>query len=710
LTGHHRALGIVLVGVSVVWGAGWFVQRALRGADESSQLVVHTQEVLLADENVLLGAVEAESALRRYLSTGDAREIEALTRAERTATDALDRVAALTADNPDHQRRLPQIRQQLSNAFAQFRGVADARREGRVPAADDLGAADSALDAAREALRTMRLDENRLLATRVQADRVAVQRLEWLSMAALLVGSAFLGGFVWLLTGTVSRERGRAENLLRVKDDLEVQVGARSDELRDQSARLQSVIDSAVDGIIVIDGTGRIESFNRAAEQLFGYPASEVVGRNVNMLMPSPDHEAHNGYLGRYLETGAATIIGIGREVTGRRRDGTTFPLHLSVGEMLIAGERKFTGMLHDLSARVQLEERLRASEERWRSIIESAVDGIIVIDAYGRIEAVNPAVERLFGFREADLIGRNVNMLMPSPYHEEHDVYLARYLATGMRKIIGVGREVTGLRQDRTTFPLHLSVGEMVINEERKFTGILHDLSTRVRMEEQLREQSTLARLGEMAAVLAHEIKNPLAGIRGAIQVIGGRLPEGSRDAAMTKEIVARIDALDGLMKDLLLFARPPRPQLTPVEIVSLVATTADLLREDPMLKGVRIEVEGSAPPIQADPELLKIVFQNLLVNGAHAMQGQGTIRIGITTLENECHIAVSDTGSGIPAEIREKIFTPFFTTKSRGSGLGLPTVKRLIEAHRGTVSVDCPPAGGTIVNIQLPSHVQAV
>ena len=123
--------------------------------------------------------------------------------------------------------------------------------------------------------------------------------------------------------------------------------------------------------------------------------------------MPSPYHEEHDGYLERYLSTGAAKIIGIGREVTGRRRDGSTFPLHLSVGEMTIGGERKFTGMLHDLTERVRLEERLRASEARWRAIIESAVDGIIVIDEHGRIEAFNPAAERLFGYAEADVIGQ---------------------------------------------------------------------------------------------------------------------------------------------------------------------------------------------------------------------------------------------------------------------------------------------------------------
>lgn len=133
------------------------------------------------------------------------------------------------------------------------------------------------------------------------------------------------------------------------------------------------------------------------------------------MLMPSPYHEEHDGYLQRYLTTGEARIIGIGREVTGRRRDGSAFPLHLSVGEMVIGGERKFTGMLHDLSQRVQLEERLRASEARWRAIIESAVDGIVVIDTHGRIEAFNPGAQRLFGYTEEEVLGRNVDVLMPS-------------------------------------------------------------------------------------------------------------------------------------------------------------------------------------------------------------------------------------------------------------------------------------------------------
>jgi two-component system sensor kinase FixL len=368
----------------------------------------------------------------------------------------------------------------------------------------------------------------------------------------------------------------------------------------------------------------------------------------------------------------------------------------VSVAAAVVARDRAQRAALRDAAARLQ-------------SVIRSAVDAIIVIDARGHIESFNPAAERLFGYAERDVAGSNVNMLMPSPYREEHDGYMSRYQATGQPKIIGIGREVTGLRRDGTTFPLHLSVGEMRVAGERKFTGILHDLSARVRMEEQLREQTALARLGEMAAVLAHEIKNPLAGVRGAIQVIGSRLPAGSKDAAVAQEIIARIDSLNALMKDLLLFARPPQPHPGPVEIAPLVAATADLLSQDPAVRDVRVDIAGSAPPISADAGLLQIVFQNLIVNGAHAMHGKGRIRVDVKPIDAGCEVAFSDNGPGIPIEIREKIFTPFFTTKSRGTGLGLPTAKRIVEAHGGSIAITSSPGAGTTVELSLPLSAAA-
>ena len=359
---------------------------------------------------------------------------------------------------------------------------------------------------------------------------------------------------------------------------------------------------------------------------------------------------------------------------------------------------------------RAETAHRLIAAEairraERLAAVFNTAVDGIIVIDQRGLIEAFNPGAERLFGYTEDEVRGRNVSMLMPSPYHEEHDGYLSRYLETGAAKIIGRGREVTGLRKDGTIFPLHLSVGETSSAGERRFTGILHDLTNRVQIEAQLRERTALARLGEMAAVIAHEVKNPLAGIRGAVQVIGSRLPAGNADGPVLLEIVARIDALNDMMKDLLLFARPPKPRPMPVDVAQLLRTTVDLVSRDPALRAVAIETRGGGDAISADGEMLKIVFHNLLVNAAHAMKGQGTIRVDVQTVDGWCQIAFTDGGPGIAPEIRQHVFTPFFTTKSRGSGLGLATARRLVEAQDGQISIDCPPAGGTTVVVRLPA-----
>jgi two-component system sensor kinase FixL len=475
----------------------------------------------------------------------------------------------------------------------------------------------------------------------------------------------------------------------------------------DSDRFLAAIVESSDDAIIGKDLDGVVLTWNRGAERLYGFTAAEMKGRSLSVLIP----EDRAGELAMILERIRAGKRVDHLETLRRARDGRLVDVSLTVSPVVDAAGRIIGGatLARDLTAQRRGELARQISESRWRAVVDSAVDGIVVIDAGGRIEAFNPAAERLFGYREQEIIGRNVNVLMPSPYHEGHDGYLAQYLSTGTAKIIGIGRQVRALRRDGSTFPVHLAVGEMLVNGERKFTGILHDLSTRVQIEEQLREQAAMAHLGEMAAVIAHEVRNPLAGIRGAIQVIGSRLPAESRDASVAHEIVKRIDALNDLMRDLLLFARPPQPKTAAVDVVEVVSVTARLLANDPSVANVRVEIEGAAPPIVADADLLKIVFVNLLVNGAHAMGGEGVIRVSVGTADGVCRIAFHDQGPGIPAHIREKIFTPFFTTKSKGTGLGLPTAKRLIGAHAGRIEIECPVDGGTIVTIQLPVEQQA-
>lgn len=380
--------------------------------------------------------------------------------------------------------------------------------------------------------------------------------------------------------------------------------------------------------------------------------------------------------------------------------DVVSFVLFSAVGLVIATLNERLHAVRASLKAEAASAEN-RA--ERLSAIINTTVDGIIVIGRRGLIESFNPGAQRMFGYSNDEVLGRNVSMLMPSPYRQEHDGYLARYEQTGRAQVIGSGRQVTGLRKDGSTFPLHLSVGESNVNGERRFTGILHDLTARVALESQLHEQSALVRLGEMAALIAHEVKNPLAGIRGALQVIGRRLPADNADAPVVKEIIDRVDSLDAMMQDLLLFA-PPQPKRVPTDIVPLVRMTADLLKRDHVADNVDIEIGGSAPPVPADASMLTMVIQNLLLNGIHAVNGRGHIHVGVATDDGWCRIAVADDGPGIPSNIRDKIFTPFFTTKKKGTGLGLPTSKRFVEAHNGHLSVECPPTGGTTVTIELP------
>ena len=282
----------------------------------------------------------------------------------------------------------------------------------------------------------------------------------------------------------------------------------------------------------------------------------------------------------------------------------------------------------------------------RWRAIVESAVDAIIVIDRAGCIEFFNPAAERLFGYSGAEVLGQNISMLMPEPYSSEHDSYLSRYVTTRERHIIGIGREVRARRKNGSVFPAHLSVGELSIGGATKFTGIVRDLTDRVSLELKMREESGFARIGEMAAVLAHEVKNPLAAVSGAIQILGEKLTAAG-DREILDEVLRRLEGLSAMMTDLLLYARPPKPRLVTVEVRALVESLLAFLQLDPAWRGVESCIEGTAPAVLADAELIKVALQNLLLNALQAMDGRGTLTVLLHEEGPVVQIDVVDSGA---------------------------------------------------------------
>ena len=238
------------------------------------------------------------------------------------------------------------------------------------------------------------------------------------------------------------------------------------------------------------------------------------------------------------------------------------------------------------------------------------------------------------------------------------------------------------------------------------QFMAIRFDITERKRAETKLLEQQTLARLGEMAAVVAHEVKNPLAGISGALQVILSRLPSDGADRAVIGDILKRIGSLNDMVQDLLLFSRPQAPAVSPTAIGALLSETAAVVRRDPALADVRVHINDEGPTLRIDREQMRIVFQNLLLNAAQAIDGHGTIEVDVETGLRSCQVSVSDEGPGLSPEVSDEMFEPFFTTKHRGSGLGLPTARRIVEAHGGELTArNRPgPGQGAVLVVSLP------
>jgi PAS domain S-box-containing protein len=235
------------------------------------------------------------------------------------------------------------------------------------------------------------------------------------------------------------------------------------------------------------------------------------------------------------------------------------------------------------------------------------------------------------------------------------------------------------------------------------QYVAIRYDISDRKLAEQKLVDQASLARLGEMAAVVAHEVRNPLAGLRGALQILAQRLQDERSERGIILEMIKRLDALNDRVNDMLRYAKPRSPELTRVPLKSLLEATAELARRDQTMSELAITVEGGELAAHGDPEMLREVFLNLIMNAGQAMEGRGTVRVSVEG-GNAAIVRIADTGPGMSGDLLERIFEPFFTTKRTGTGLGLAIVRRLLELQDGTVDVEVTSPAGTSVRVRLP------
>ena len=388
------------------------------------------------------------------------------------------------------------------------------------------------------------------------------------------------------------------------------------------------------------------------------------------------------------ISLSAFTAIGIGMAVLGAR---------------LLRARADATASTQDLLSR----------EAHLKSILDTVPDAMIVIDPNGIVQSFSSAAERLFKYSAAEVVGKNIKMLMPQPYRADHDNYLNRYAATGERRIIGIGRVVVGERKGGSTFPMELSVGEMHSSNKTFYTGFIRDLTERQSTEARLQELqselvhiSRLTAMGEMASTLAHELNQPLSAItnylKGSIRLLQDRSDDESRmtrDALdKASEQAMRAGQIIRRLRDFVSRGESERRAENMTKLVEEASALALVGVKD---VHVRFELDPSADQVLADRVQIQQVLINLMRNAMEAMADSDRRELTVRSAAVDgdlVEIRVADTGSGIAPEIAANLFQPFITTKIHGMGVGLSICRTIVEAHEGRISVEPNPGGGTI------------
>jgi two-component system sensor kinase FixL len=397
----------------------------------------------------------------------------------------------------------------------------------------------------------------------------------------------------------------------------------------------------------------------------------------------------------------------------------------LAVNIPVLGSDGAVKWILHSLEAaideRAPITRALEAAEARLRSILQTVPDAMIIIDEQGRIESLSATAERLFGHSLEEIAGHNISRLMPSPYREQHDAYIKRYLSTGERRIIGIGRIVVGQRKDGTTFPLHLTVGELRSAERHYFTGFIRDLTDQQLTESRLKElqsevthMSRYTALGEMASTLAHEINQPLTAIanylKGSQRLLSRIEHEAApvlRDAlGKAAEQAVRAGHIIRRLREFVARGESDRRIESLPKLIEDASSLALLgARENGI--AVSFRLDPKADLVLADRIQIQQVLVNLIRNGMEAMVEAATERqLDIATVAGEddvVEISVADSGAGLASEVAAHLFQPFVTTKRTGMGLGLSICRTIVEAHGGKIWVESRPGGGTIFRFTL-------
>jgi len=473
-----------------------------------------------------------------------------------------------------------------------------------------------------------------------------------------------------------------------------------------------ALLDAAADGIVIISHKGQILNFNQAAERLFGYQAEEVLNQNVKLLMPDPYKEEHDGYLSHYMESGEPRVIGIGRRVEARRKDGTVFPIELSVGEYLEGQFRFFVGIIRDLTYREGVETALRQSEERLREreqaldvTLRNAPIGIMTLDLGGNVLSTNDAACALTGYTEEELLHTSCSKLLDpdgialtEKHRQEMLVGEGDGFAQNCHFMRKGGESVYAV--------LHCALVPGPDHIPDRFVVQLVDQTEKIKAErdagdarERLAHVDRISTMGEMATGIAHELNQPLTAISSYVQACIRRLESNNLETDKLRDLLTKITdqsiRASTIIERVRSLTQSHERFRERIDARQLVADTMILARADTNSRGILLEVADSGRPCEiiADGVQIQQVILNLIRNAIDATEASDAespriiIKTAVSPAGDYVEISVRDFGVGVPVAVRDRLFEPFLTTKKSGTGMGLSISRSIVDAHGGDI-----------------------
>jgi PAS domain S-box-containing protein len=492
------------------------------------------------------------------------------------------------------------------------------------------------------------------------------------------------------------------------------------------SSTFEQLLEAAPDAIVGIDEAGKIVLVNGQVEALFGYPREDLLGQDVEILVPQRFHAAHPGHRVGYFAEPRTRPMGAGLDLLGRRRDGSEFPAEISLSSIETQNGRVATAAIRDVTAS-------RAAERKFEQLLDFAPDAILGVNPGGEIVLVNQQAEALFGYSRDELMSKGVEMLVPERYRSAHPGHRERYYEGPRTRSMGAGVELYAVRKDGTEFPAEISLSSIETEEGVLATVAVRDVSERAESEreralqEQLDQSRRLESVGQLAGGIAHDFNNILGVILNYAEFVGDQLPKGSEASDDVEEIRRAAERAAALTRQLLIFSRREVVQPELLDLRQVVQELENLLHR---ALGERVELQtrfgDGLATVEADPGQIEQVLVNLAVNARDAMPDGGRLVIEVDNAELDeeyvymhpdtepgpyVRLKVSDTGIGMDAETIRRAFEPFFTTKAKGegTGLGLASVYGIVTGAGGRVDIYSEPGMGTTIKVHLPASSRA-